>query len=257
MWLSRVTVNREGGLKSLGPILLPDDDSERVSAGHRMVWSLFPGLDYDREEDLGRANADRLPRDYLWREETRGRYIVLSRQQPTVNSLLDVLEVKAFEPQLAAGDMLRFRMRVNPTITTKRAGVSGRNPRRGKRVDVIMDALHAHERGARARPRNEQLGWGEDADGKPLPLQAPRHWLDRQGSGNGFEVIEAVAIEYQALRVPRRNRASGNRDGARIGVVDLDGVIKLTHPEKFLERLEAGFGSAKAFGNGLMLIRRA
>lgn len=257
MWLSRVLVNRDGGLESLGPILLPDDDSERVSTGHRMIWSLFPGMGSDRKEDRGRANADRRPRDHLWREETRGRYIVLSREQPATTPLLRVLEVKAFEPQLSAGDTLRFRLRVNPTITTKRAGVSERNPRRGKRTDVIMDAVYSHDHGGRAHPRNEQLGWGEDTDGNPLPLLAPRRWLDRQGSGSGFEVIEAVALAYQTLRVPRRSRASGSWDSAQIGVVDLDGVIRLSDPVLFIGRLITGFGSAKAFGNGLMLIRRA
>ena len=137
MWLSRVVVNREGGLKSLGPLLLPDDKSERASAGHRMIWSLFPGMDYDRKEDRGRTNADRRPRDHLWREESRGCYIVLSREKPSANSLLDVLEVKAFEPSLTAGNTLRFRLRANPTVA-KRTGYGKDDRRRGKRADVIV-----------------------------------------------------------------------------------------------------------------------
>lgn len=247
MWLSRVAVNSEGGLKSLGPLLLPDDESERVSAGHRMIWSLFPAL-------AGSKNK----RVHLWREETRGQYIVLSREKPTPNGVLDVREVKAFEPHLSAGDSLRFRLLVNPTVTTKRAGVSEANERRGKRIDVIMDAIHAHERGKRAHPRNLQLGWGEDENGHPLPLLAPREWLVRQGATHGFKVVQAVAISYQTLRVPRRNHGPPERkEAARIGVVDLDGVLEITDPARFLARLPQGFGSAKAFGNGLMLIRRA
>ncbi|MFN4207949.1 MAG: type I-E CRISPR-associated protein Cas6/Cse3/CasE [Agrobacterium albertimagni] len=244
MWLSRVVVNREGGLKSLGPLLLPDDESERASTGHRMIWSLFP--------DHAESTEKRM---HLWREESRGRFIVLSREKPTTNALLNVLEVKAFEPHLTAGDTLRFRLRANPTVA-KRTGYGKDDPRRGKRTDVIMDAIHRHERGKRARPRNQQLGWEEDQDGHLLPLQAPRLWLDRQGKVNGFVVVEAVALEYQTLLVPRQNRGPGKRDIARIGVVDIEGVIRLTDPALFLSRLTSGFGSAKAFGCGLMLIRR-
>ena len=41
------------------------------------------------------------------------------------------------------------------------------------------------------------------------------------------------------------------------GVETDAGLAEVTYPETFLARLYAGFGRAKAFGNGLMLIRRA
>ena len=47
------------------------------------------------------------------------------------------------------------------------------------------------------------------------------------------------------------------RAGRRVETTNGRGVVEVTDPTAFLSRLAQGFGSAKAFGNGLMLIRRA
>ena len=47
------------------------------------------------------------------------------------------------------------------------------------------------------------------------------------------------------------------RGGPRFGGIDLEAGLTLTDPAAFLGRLLGGFGRAKAFGCGLMLIRRA
>lgn len=41
----------------------------------------------------------------------------------------------------------------------------------------------------------------------------------------------------------------------KIGVLDFDGVIDVVDPERFREAIGEGFGRAKAFGCGLMLLR--
>jgi CRISPR system Cascade subunit CasE len=40
-------------------------------------------------------------------------------------------------------------------------------------------------------------------------------------------------------------------------VLDLEGVLEVQSPDRFVDALTRGFGKAKAFGCGLMLIRRA
>jgi CRISPR system Cascade subunit CasE len=40
-------------------------------------------------------------------------------------------------------------------------------------------------------------------------------------------------------------------------VLDFEGVLEVTDPVRFLAALANGFGRARAFGCGLMLIRRA
>ena len=53
---------------------------------------------------------------------------------------------------------------------------------------------------------------------------------------------------------PDRDR---RRQGATFGILDLTGEIAVTDPDTFLPALGAGFGRAKAWGCGLMLIQRA
>ena len=74
---------------------------------------------------------------------------------------------------------------------------------------------------------------------------------------HGFVVADENAatltiVNYTQVPVERRRgRPAG------FSAVDLAGVITVTDPAAFLAKLPLGFGSAKAFGNGLMLIRRA
>ncbi len=244
MWLSRIRIKQEEGLKALGPVLLPDEEEQRASLGHRMMWSLFP--EHERKQQAGRP--------FLWREEQRGRFILLSRQQPSGNGLLEIGETRAFSPSLTFGERLKFRMRANPTIDRRVAG------RKSIRSDIVMDAIKAFPKNERAEPRNHELGWGEGSDGQALPMKAPREWLDRQGKGKGFAIEAAAALSYQVLRVPHNNRGVSkgrHRSLMTFGIIDFEGTLKVEDPEKFLDAIRAGIGRAKGFGCGLMLIRRA
>ena len=80
-------------------------------------------------------------------------------------------------------------------------------------------------------------------------------WLRRQVLAAGGEMeANAVRVDgYQVLRPPRGKSARE----MHIGVLDFEGTLTLLQPAAFLERLSGGFGRAKAFGCGLMLIRRA
>jgi CRISPR system Cascade subunit CasE len=61
---------------------------------------------------------------------------------------------------------------------------------------------------------------------------------------------ETVEVEdYRAIPL-RRGRG-------RLGLLDLRGILTVDDPTRFIERLAQGFGRARAFGCGLMLIRRA
>lgn len=243
MWLSRIRVKQEEGLKALGPVLLPDEEEQRISLGHRMMWSLFPDM---KEEQEGRP--------FLWREEQRGRFIILSRQQPSANSLMEVSDTREFSPDISPMESLNFRLRANPTIARKTAGA------RGVRSDIVMNAIKELPKAERARLRNHELGWGENEQGYTLPMKAPRDWLDRQGQLKGFTIEKAMALSYQVLRVPHENRGDKKRKNAPLmtfGIIDFEGTLKVENPEKFIEALCAGIGRAKAFGCGLMLIKRA
>ena len=252
---ARLRTKRGEALASIAPILLPADGSNRVGHAHRLVWMLF--------QDIPDA-----ARDFLWRDEGDGAFMFLSQRAPTDPHGLFDLDTKPFEPHIAAGTRLRFALRANPTLTTKRAGVSARDPRRGKRVDVVMDALK----------QVAETDWdnrtGRAFERDRLVLETVTHWMMRQGERAGFDVVTGAdddlfglddepsasrpiirATNYTQVQI-ERSGAKGQRP-AGISIVDITGEIVVTDPARFIEKLARGFGSAKAFGCGLMLIRRA
>lgn len=224
LYLSRARLKREASIEALARLLLPEAKGDRVSAGHRLVWSLFAG-DAERK------------RDFLWREEGEGRFMLLSPEPPMAPHPLLEVESRPYEPALSAGDRLHFVLRANPVIS--RSEGPGQ---RGKRHDVVMDVLHAIPRGARAEARFEAM------------QQAGAAWLARQGKAHGFELAAPPVVDgYDRLRLPRPGKAAP----AVLGVMDFSGLLRLTDPAAFLAAQASGFGRARGFGFGLMLIRRA
>ncbi len=239
MWLSRAHIKDGVGIDALGPVLIPNDTNKRTGVTHRIIWTLFPG------------NPD-AKRDFLWREEKPGHYIILSKRQPTPTPLLE-LETKTFEPALKQGMQLMFRLRANATVDRKQPG-----QKRSKRFDVVMDAIKDIPKGARAGPRKQQLGWVETETRQTLPAQSPLAWLQRQGSNKGFDVTQAVVLSYDHVRIPRDNNNPTKKREADIefGALEFDGMLTITDPKMFATAVKDGFGRAKAFGCGLMLIKR-
>lgn len=233
--LSRARLRASHGeaLSAIAPILMPAEAGARIGHAHRLVWLLFQN-EPDRQ------------RDFLWREEGQGRYLILSQQPPSDPSGLFDLDTKDFTPQLVAGDRLGFALRANAVVARKGArDASGKESRaRGKRVDVVMDALHAVPKAQRPAHRAALTG------------KAAREWLNEQGERSGFHVLSLAVKSYERIDVADRARP-GRRNRAGIAVLDLEGTLMVTDPDAFVEKLARGFGSAKAFGCGLMLIRRA
>lgn len=233
--MSRARLRASSGeaLSAIAPILMPADAGARIGHAHRLVWLLF-------------QNQPDQTRDFLWREEGQGRYLILSHQPPSdPNGLFD-LDTKDFAPHLAPGDRLGFALRANAVVARKgaRDDPSKEGRARGKRVDVVMDALHAVPKTERPGRRNE------------LTDKAARAWLDEQGARSGFRIVSLAVKSYQRIDVADRARP-GRRNRAGIAVLDLEGKLEVSNPAAFVEKLARGFGSAKAFGCGLMLIRRA
>lgn len=235
LWLSRIRLRHAPDLAALSALLLPEEENARISAAHRLIWSLFAD------------GADRR-RDFLWREDggsgwQRTTFLVLSARAPVDGRGLFELETKPFEPVLAAGDRLRFRLRASP-------GAAEKTPhgQRGKRVDPLARALRGLDTEARAERRDavtQAVGAG---------------WLVRQGATAGFRLAEDEAGDPIPPRVEGDRWRVLPRDGARpvrFSSLDLEGEIVVDDPARFLAALAQGFGRAKAFGCGLMLIRRS
>ena len=219
LYLSRLTLNRYAPSRALSGLLDPADADTRTDVSHRLIWTLF-GDDHDRS------------RDFLWRSDGRGRFYTLSARAPIANDLFSPPETKAFDPDLRAGDQLSFVLRANAT-RDKRQGQG-----RSTRVDVVMDLLHDLPQAERS---NKRLALAGDA---------ATEWMTRQGATKGFTLKHLAVEDYNVQRIPR------GRKTATLGVLELSGVIELTEPAVFLTAMASGFGRAKGWGCGLMLIRR-
>lgn len=219
LYLSRIRLARSPSVQALSPLLTGPDAASRRSADHNLLWSVF-------------SDGPERQRDFLWRSESDGSYLTLSARPPRQLDLFEPHETKEFAPVLSSGDVLAFSLRANAT----------RTKRDGGRVDVVMDALHALPSGARAEARMDAAQREGTA------------WLERQGDAAGFRVVSANVEDYSTERISARRR---KHEGTLIfGILDLAGRIEVTDSAAFVERLARGFGRAKAFGCGLMLIRR-
>lgn len=253
--LSRATLRDDVSVRALAPLLLPDKEDDRIAAAHRLVWSLLAD-DPDRR------------RDFLWREEAPGRFLILSERAPVDARGLFALETKLFAAQPAAGERFAFALRANPTVALAGGSGQGGKRARGKPVDVVMQALHAipGRRGApgamqrplvagegRAFAREALLGWSDEVDGAD-PRRPALDWLARQGERHGFEIDRAATrvVAYRRVSLPR-----GRAAPVVFGQVDYEGALAVRAAGAFHAGLVAGFGRAKAFGCGLMLLARA
>jgi CRISPR system Cascade subunit CasE len=247
MYLSRVRLRRDVPAAALRAVLAPNDAAERAATTHRLVWTLFAD------------GADRT-RDFLWREAEPGLFYCLSARPPVDrHALFDVDPPKPFAPALSPGDRLGFALRVNATVARGgRPAADGQSAARGKPCDIVMDALRRCADGTRAEARRRLL----------VPIA--HEWLTRQGAKHGFALAALPAPRtsedpddvtdgafhvrsYRVLSMDRGRKAPP----LRAGVLDLEGVLEVREPAPFLDAVRQGFGRAKAFGCGLMLIRRA
>jgi len=175
------------------------------------------------------------PTIFLWREEDLGRFLVLSARAPLDPHHLFEIEIRPFERELAKGDKLHFVLRANAVVNRKMEGS------RGRRDDIVMHRLHAVPKGfERAQRRDEVAG------------EVGRDWLKNQGAKAGFAVETCDAAGYRTLAIPREGKKP-----IQFGVLDLEGRIEIEDFSAFLPALTRGFGNAKGFGCGLMLIARA
>lgn len=219
LYLSRASLSRAPSAQALNALLMPEEIGKRTDAHHRLLWTLF-------------ADHPNRTRDFLWREEQRGEFAILSSRKPVGTDLFTRVDSKPFAPVLKAGDRLHFALRANATRSKDR-----------KRVDVVMHALHPLDPGKRAECRMS------------IATTEGAAWLSRLGNRHGFEVTDCFATDYKVHALPN-HKGPRNRQ-PQFGILDLVGELTVGEPAPFLAAVAAGFGRAKAFGCGLMMLRRA
>jgi CRISPR system Cascade subunit CasE len=225
MYLSRAELARgAGAMAAWAPIL---KDHASFDRGHKLVWTLF-------------AQGPETKRTFLWREVEPGSYIILSQEEPRDETKLWRIATKRFEPELSPGDRLAFSLRANPAVA-----VSAGPGRRGMRADAVMHAK---------RPAKEREAGGVPALDAAGREKAALGWLFKREERLGviFDRELCSMAGYGVIR------AGGSPNGGEISFAsaDFEGVLQVQKPADFTDALAKGIGKAKAYGCGLMLIRR-
>ncbi len=229
-YLSRLRIARNPQVAALAQLLNPEHAGRRMDAHHRLLWSAFSG------------DAD-APRDFLWRDEGRGNFLVLSARPPVASPFFEEADTRPFAPELQVGDRLAFLLRANATRTEDTGLLSAGGKPRKRHIDLVMDALRTTPQGKRAPVRMEAA------------QRAATDWLTLQGEQHGFQLKDVSVHDYSVRALP--SRGGPRKDQPQLGVLELSGHLTVTDPMAFVSQLERGFGRAKAFGCGLMLIRRS
>ena len=187
---------------------------------HRQLWRLFPG-----EEKETRKNGEEMRQGFLFRIEENqtgrpARLLVQSRRAPEAESGLVLIGTREIQPQPAAGQRLAFLLTANP-------------------VKTITDAQRDAKQGKKSEKCRVPLIKEEDQ----------REWIARKFAGAGE--VEAVNVLPHAPIYFRK----GNRGGKLVSVT-FEGVLRVSDPVRMAALLNNGIGHAKAFGCGLLLVRR-
>jgi CRISPR system Cascade subunit CasE len=226
--------------------MTPSDRSGRELAGrlranpyrqHQALWTLFP-----------RQPGSTRPFLFRWCDGAGHslKFFTLSDEAPQATEPWTVRS-KAFDPRLRKDDVLGFELRINPTLNVATTDVHPRS--RGRRVDVVMHAIHGKD--DRAEARSQALE-------SVLP-----EWFARRARTWGFELAtppdDDCGFQQSPCRVLRYERwklRKNDQEGIVLGVADLAGELRVTDPDRFRQALCRGLGPGKAFGLGLMLLRR-
>lgn len=187
---------------------------------------------YDMHATLSWAVAGRENERLLWRLEGSPREAILLVQSltpPDWQALferhpgyaqLDERSPKPFEPAFKPGQLLRFRLRANPTVT-KFDSEKGKKKRFGL-----------------------------------VKLEDQLNWLHRQGEHCGFTVPGAMVSSSERVRARKPKKDDEEERIITLQSVTYDGHLRVEEVALFLETLRQGLGHAKALGFGLLSVAR-
>ncbi len=187
---------------------------------HRQLWRLFPG-----EEKETRSNGEELRQGFLFRIEDNptgrpARLLVQSRRAPEAASGVVLVGTREIQPHPIAGQRLAFLLTANP-------------------VKTITDAQRDAKQGKKSEKCRVPLIKEEDQ----------REWITRK-LANACEIEAANVLPHAPIYFRKGNR------GGKLVTVTFDGVLRVSEPIRMTELLGNGIGHAKAFGCGLLLVRR-
>ena len=211
------------GLRQLAGRGRLDDEYAR----HQLVWDVLrPG-----------PNAER---NFLYRWDDDGtelpRFYAVTKTEPTPNADLPfVVDSKPYEPALDAGEKLTFLLRANPVV--KKRNEEGRQTRH----DVVMDFKRSLRKSGTTPPDD-------------VVREAGLRWLEARAAEAGFAFDPDAVLVHSHRQLDFRKRRNGRR--IQLSTLDFEGRLTVSNSDAFASTLLTGLGPAKAYGCGLLLVRR-
>lgn len=217
MYFSKVTIKQTPEIFTM----LKQAYSKGEYALHQLIWNLFP-------------NDGSKKRDFLFRKIDRSEdmgFYILSKDEPKESQSLHVLS-KPFTPKLKEDQKLSFSIIVNPVKTVN-----------GKKHDVWIHAKKRAQKDGVAK--NELVSIGENAVKK---------WFEHKGSQHGY----SVDLDNMIVNGYMQHKMYAGKHSKHIqySSAHIEGVLTVTDPDKFITMLHNGMGKSKAFGCGLMMVKK-
>jgi len=200
---------------------------------HQWLWRFLPAPPGSQRQFLfRRRDVDGLPRFY-----------VVSSAAPVAPTPHWQVASKAYAPELEAGDWLQFELRANPVVTPRDAAG------RAARHDVVMQ-----EKTRLLRER----GLARWADWTAPDRPALADLVQRCGSAWLLARAErlGVAFDEASLRADGYEQHHDRGGMLRLSSIDFSGRLCVRDSQTLRRALFEGVGHAKAFGCGLLLVRR-
>ena len=200
---------------------IPWPAARRPYEHHRQLWRLFPDHPPER-----RRQQDEQRLGFLFRiEDNRpgqpARVLVQSKVRPSPAEGIALIGSRELDPRPRPGQRLAFLLTANPIKTIKDAQITDKPHKRRDtcRVPLITEA--------------------DQTD-----------WLCRKLEGAA--VVDTVSVlPHQPVYFRRGDKAG------KLALVTFEGQLTVDDPSQLRALLDNGIGPAKAFGCGLLLVRRA
>jgi CRISPR system Cascade subunit CasE len=152
---------------------------------------------------------------------------------------METLAAKRMPDRIPAGTRLQFRVRVCPVV---RKASNGPIYQSGAEIDAFLAEV--------------------EKSGKDVAVNREdvyRKWLTRQFKGDTFKggaACESARLAcFRQIRIVRRDKHR-QPCALRRPDVTLEGILEVQDPERFQQLLRHGVGRHRAFGFGMLLIRR-
>ena len=200
---------------------------------HQVLWTVFED---DRDAQ----------RDFLYHKINgpRPQYYMLSSRKPKASMPEWQLEgPKAYTPAIQNGQKFYFTLRANPTVTLSKPTNSAKKNSK-KRIDVVTYEKIKIQ--YKTLPHNKKPSYYE------LVQTSCLNWLEKRAQKNGF-VFDRGRVQAEAYT---KHLARKQNKNITYYTVDFSGVLQVTEVESFKRVLFQGLGRGRAFGCGMLLIKR-